>query len=170
MIDIKDKILNANFSDKAIERMKLFVGFSIPAISSILYYGVSNFIGKSDIISIIWAIATAAIWYIYSKKIGKSGVGFKKAYFSMHSLMLFGSIFSILSIIFWPNIPEFIKIISSIHSLYLFGLEAITAAPVAHIASIFTSVETYYRWMAFVPVVGTILLTAIFSLGFEGDE
>lgn len=170
MIDIKDKILNTNFSEKAIRRMKLFVGFAIPAMSSILYYGVTNFVGKSDIISIIWSIFTAAIWYIYAKKMSKSGISFKKAYFSTHSLMLFGCIFSILSILLWPNIPEFIKLLSSVHALYLFGLEAITAAPTAHIASIFISAESYYRWMAFAPVVGTILLTAIFSLGFEGDE
>lgn len=170
MIDIKDKILNTTLSEKAIRRMKLFVGFAIPAMSSVLYYGISNFLLKSDIISIVWSIATAIIWYIYAKKISKSGISFKKAYFSTHWFMLIGSIFSILSIILWPRIPEFIKVISSIHALYLFGLEAITVGPTAHIARIFTGVETYYRWMAFAPVIGTILLTAIFSLGFEGDE
>lgn len=170
MIDIKDKILNTTLSEKATRRMKLFIGFAIPAMSSVLYYAITNFIIKSDIISIVWSIATAAIWYIYAKKISKEDISFKKAYFSTHCLMLFGSIFSILSVILWPNIPEFIKVLTSIHSLYLYGLEAITAAPVAHIASIFTNALTYYRWMAFTPVVGTILLTAIFSLGFEGDE
>lgn len=186
-IDIKDKILNTKFSEKATDRMFLFVGFAIPAISSLLYYGLTTITTISDIISLIWAVATGVIWFIYTRKISKRGIAFKRAFFGMHWFMLFSNIFSIAAAILWPDIPGIVKNIALTATLYLVCFRAISVAPVYHIANwlgffddkaeainnagaIFGGVEHYYRWMFIVPVVASILLMAIFVIAFKGED
>lgn len=186
-IDIKDKILNTKFSEKATDRMFLFVGFAIPAISSLLYYGLTTITTISDIISLIWAVATGVIWFIYTRIISKRGIAFKRAFFGMHWFMLFSNIFSIAAAILWPDIPGIIKNIALTATLYLVCFRAISVAPVYHIANwlgffddkaeainnagaIFGGVEHYYRWMFIVPVVASILLMAIFVIAFKGED
>lgn len=166
MRDIKDILLNSTYSKETANKMWLFIGLAIPAISSAVFYGLSMLFDATGVFSLIWTILTCVVWYIYSYRLYVREIKFSRAFWWMNGGAIALSIFSFITIIMWPDTPVFLKKISSLHSFYMLCFSGLTVPTISHISLLFESVN-YYRWMPIAPIIATLLNIALFSLGFD---
>lgn len=166
MRDIKDILLNSTYSKETADKMWLFIGLAIPAISSAVFYGLSMLFDATGVFSLIWTILTCVVWYIYSYRLYVREIKFSRAFWWMNGGAIALSIFSFITIIMWPDTPVFLKKISSLHSFYMLCFSGLTVPTISHISLLFESVN-YYRWMPIAPIIATLLNIALFSLGFD---
>lgn len=166
MRDIKDILLNSTYSKETADKMWLFIGLAIPAISSAVFYGLSMLFDATGVFSLMWTILTCVVWYIYSYRLYVREIKFSRAFWWMNGGAIALSIFSFITIIMWPDTPVFLKKISSLHSFYMLCFSGLTVPTISHISVLFESVN-YYRWMPIAPIIATLLNIALFSLGFD---
>ncbi|MDD7761408.1 MAG: hypothetical protein PT956_01950 [Firmicutes bacterium] len=150
--------------------MRLFIGFALPIIGSIIYYALENYFHVPGFILTILSIAFCALWIYYARYIAKNEIVFNKGLLFMHGFMYICAIISIIAAVWYPNAPVIINQLSALANAYTLVVSGLSYPALAFLAIAFNSANTN-TWLSLSPVISAALLTALYSIGYEiGDR
>lgn len=149
--------------------MRLFIGFSIPLLMSIVYDIVMNIFDYSDIIGIILGIIFLYIWYRYAKHLAKYDIAYNISLFSTHGFLILGSIITIVVVILYPNVPKVLELMMLITNYYVVVLQSLTS-PLILILSYAFETEVYGLYLNLGCILALIAMMGVFTRGYDKYE
>lgn len=149
--------------------MRLFIGFSIPLLMSIVYDIVMKIFDYSDIIGIVMGILFLYIWYRVGKHMAKAGIDYKLSLLAVHSLLIIGSIVSIIFLILYPNAPKILELITLYTNMYVVVLQSLTSPLILFLTYAY-EVEVYGLYLNLGCIIALVVMMGIFTIGYDKNR